>query len=83
MSPFLLIACLRVLSPRFLLVSWFPSLCCTESEDSSDFNSENLYQQQPVFLFPMCFSKRSDVLHTVILTVCKYKPCQESKPDQF
>ena len=33
---------------QFLLVSWFPSLGFTESEDSSDLNSENLYQQQPV-----------------------------------
>ena len=72
--PLSFVACSRVLSPQFLLVSWFPSLCCTESEDSSDLNSENLYQQQPVFHFPMCFSKRSDVLHTVNLTVCKYKP---------
>ena len=75
-------ACLRVLAPPFLLVSWFPSLRCTESEDSSDLDSENLYQQQPVFHFPMCFSKRFDVLHTVNLTVCKYKACQQSKPHQ-
>ena len=39
------VACLHVLAPRFLLVSWFPSLFCTESEDSSDLNSENLYQE--------------------------------------
>ena len=34
---------LLVLAPRFLLVSWFPSLCCAESEDSieDEFNSEN------------------------------------------
>ena len=25
---------------EFCLVSWFPSLCCTEAEDSSDLNSE-------------------------------------------
>ena len=50
--PLSFVACLRVLALRFLLVSWFPSLCCTESEDSSDLNSESLYQQQPVFHFP-------------------------------
>ena len=43
----------HTLPPAVLLSSWIlwpPSLRCTESEDSSDLNSENLYQQQPVFL---------------------------------
>ena len=53
------VACLRVLAPRFLLVSWFPSLCCTDSEDSSEFNSENLYQQQPVFLGSTSLANRA------------------------
>ena len=39
------------------LFSWllrsprFPSMCCTESEDSIELNSENLFQLQPVFFF--------------------------------
>ena len=36
-------------------IPWHPSLCCTETEDSSDLKSENLYQQQPVFLFSHVF----------------------------
>ena len=42
-----------VLAPRFLLVSWFPSLCCAESEDSIDheFNSENSLQLRLYDLF--------------------------------
>ena len=47
---------LRYLPHTSRLSSWPPSLCCTESEDSSDSNSENLYQEQLVFSFhPMCF----------------------------
>ena len=82
------VACLRFLAPRFLLVSWFPSWCCAESEDSTDdeFNSVNSLQRRLYDLFSafrVIFSSRPDVLHTVILTVCKYKPCQQSKPHQF
>ena len=80
--PFLLLPVCVSWLPGFSWFPGFPSLCCTESEDSRDLNSETSYQQQPVFHFPMCFSKRSDVLHTVTLTVCKYKPCQQSKPHQ-
>ena len=28
---------------------------CSESEDSSDLNSEKLFQQQPVFILSLCF----------------------------
>ena len=48
----------HTLPPAVRLFSWIPwppSLCCTESEDSSDSNSEHRHQQQPVFLFPTCF----------------------------
>ena len=47
---------------------------CTESEDSSDLNSENLFQQQPVFISSLrVLSLMFDVLHTV----------QQSKPHQL
>ena len=47
------VARLLVLAPRFLLVSWFPSLCCAESEDSIDdeFNSENSLQLRLYYFF--------------------------------
>ena len=48
---------------------WLPSMRCSESEDSSDLNSEKLFQQQPVFLLSLCFSLMFDVLHTVINSV--------------
>ena len=64
----------HTLPPAVRLSSWIPclpSLCCTESEDSSDSNSENLYQQQPVFISSLrVFSLVFDVLHTVINSVC-------------
>ena len=49
------VARLLVLAPRFLLVSWFPSLCCAESEDSIDdeFNSENSLQLRLYYLFSL------------------------------
>ena len=43
---------------------------CTESEDSSDLNSENLFQHQPVFISSLRVSSLVfDVLHTVINSV--------------
>ena len=62
---------LLVLAPPVPLVSWFPLLCCAESEDSIDgeFNSENSLQLRLCFLFQpslVFFSSRPDVLHTVI-----------------
>ena len=71
-----------------VVFSWFPSLCCAESEDSIDeeFSSMNSLQQSLYYLlfaFRVIFSSGPDVLHTVILTVCKYKPCQQRKPHQF
>ena len=43
---------------------------CSESQDSSDLNSENLFQQQPVFILSLrVFSLMFDVLHTVINSV--------------
>ena len=80
--------CLRVLAHRFLLVSWFPSLCCAEPEDSIDekFNSVSSLRQRLYNLFSafrVIFLSRPNVLHTVILSACKYKPCQQSKPHQF
>ena len=38
----------------------------SESEDSSDLNSENLFQQQPVFIPFLRVSLTFDALHTVI-----------------
>ena len=50
--------------------SWFPSLCCSESEDSIDIelNSESSVQLRLCCLFfsHSHFSSRFDVLHTVI-----------------
>ena len=58
---------LFVLVPPVHLVSRFPSLCCTESEDSIDgeFNSENSFVLS-ISAFRFLFSSRPDVLHTVI-----------------
>ena len=41
----------------------------SESEDSSDLNSENLFQQQPVLILSLRVSLMFDVLHTVINSV--------------
>ena len=62
---------LFVLAPPVLLVSRFPSLCCTESEDSVDSknSSEKSSQLRLCFLLQpsvFFFSSRPDVLHTVI-----------------
>ena len=64
----------HTLLPVFLLSSWFfldrlTPFCCTESEDSSDLNSENLFQQQPVLILSLRVSLMFDVLHTVINSV--------------
>ena len=61
---------LFVVAPLGALVSWFPSLCCAESEDYIDgeFNSDNSLQLRLCFLFSafrFIFSSRPDVLHTV------------------
>ena len=55
------------LAPPVHQVPRLPSMCCSESEDSIELNSKNLFQPQPVFFsfFHSHFSSRSDVVHTV------------------
>ena len=49
------------------LVSWFPSLCCAESEDSVEFNLENSLQLRLCFLFhhSVLFSHRDPMYCTM------------------
>ena len=81
------------LSPAFLLSSWFflvvprspwhPSMRCSESEDSSELNSENLFLQQPVFILSLRVFLLCSMYCTLSSTVCMCKPCQQSKPHQL
>ena len=58
---------LRVLAPG-VSPGFLPSVVLNRIRGFRDFNSENLYQQQPVFLSSYVFSI-FDVLHTVINSV--------------
>ena len=48
----------------------FPSMCCTESGDSIELNSENLSR----------VSHRDPMFCILSLAVCKCRPCQQCKP---
>ena len=73
------------LAPPVPQVPRLPSLCCSESEDSVEFelNSENSCQLHLCFLLFLSLAFLIEIRCTAHchLTVCKCKPCQQRKPD--
>ena len=73
-------------SSRVPLVSWFPSLCCAESEDSIDgeFNSENSLQLRLCFLFQpsVLFSQRDPMYCTLSINRLQVQilPTEQATP---
>ena len=66
----------------FPWLPWLPSFCCTESEDSSNFEcSEFIPATACVWLIPSCFCVWCN--YTLSSTVCKCTPCQQRKFHQL